>query len=151
MADDTATRGILNGYIVLGRDKRIMVEEVSVNLTRDLTEKYNAGVRTPSALVPGQEKIDFTIKRVYRDPTFTKLYEKACEFPMALFNNSTNPGANTSGDKIFALTRCVLSQDNIGPLNGQDFMMEDIQGKALGITFEDKEIAAILNPACDTV
>lgn len=148
MADTNANRGVLNGYILLGKSTRINVEEVSFNLSRDLTRRYNTGVVQPAAIIPGQEKIEFTIKRVFSDATINKIYKARCSFSMVLFNNSNNPGANTSGDKVLSVTGCILGQDNIGPLNGSDFMTEDVSGEALDIVIEDKLIAEIVNPTC---
>ena len=64
MVNDNANRLWVNGYIILGKNTRIPVQEVSVDLSRDLKEHYNSGVSKPSALVPGQEKIEFKIKRI---------------------------------------------------------------------------------------
>ena len=62
--DENATRLWLNGYILIGTSTRIPVQEVSVDLSRDLKEYYSAGSPDASALIPGQNKIEFSIKRV---------------------------------------------------------------------------------------
>ena len=71
MANEDATKIWTNGYIVLGTSTRIPVQEVSIDLSRDLKEHYNSGVSKPSALVPGQEKIEFKIKRIFSNTTLT--------------------------------------------------------------------------------
>ena len=88
MANEDATRLWTNGYIIIGKNTRIEVEEVSVDLSRDLKEHYNSGSNTPAMLIPGQEKIDFKIKRIFSNTTLTQVYLKRCSFSMVLFNNS---------------------------------------------------------------
>lgn len=148
MANDKATQLWLNGYILLGQKTRIEVEEVSVDLSRDLKEHYNSGVSKPAALIPGNEKIDFKIKRIFSDVTLAKIYEKRCSFSMILFNNSSDPGINTTGEQVCALSGCMLSKDSIGPLGKGEAVMEDVAGKALDITWNITEIAKMINPAC---
>ena len=145
---ENAMQGVLNGYIVLGKNTRIQVEEVQINLSRDLTRRYNTGIVQAAGIVPGQERIEFTIKRVFSNATLHRIYKARCMFSMVLFNNSTNPGLSTDGDKILTLTGCILGSDNIGPLNGSDFMTEDVSGEALDILVEDKEVAEIVNSTC---
>lgn len=148
MANDKATQLWLNGYILLGQKTRIEVEEVSVDLSRDLKEHYNSGVSKPAALIPGNEKIDFKVKRIFSDVTLAKIYEKRCSFSMILFNNSSDPGINTTGEQVCALSGCMLSKDSIGPLGKGEAVMEDVAGKALDITWNITEIAKMINPAC---
>lgn len=151
MANDDATRLWVNGYIILGKNTRIPVQEVSVDLSRDLKEQYNSGVNTPAALVPGQEKIEFKIKRIFSNTTMMKIYLKRCYFTMVLFNNSSDPGENTQGEQVCALDHCILSKNSLSGLGKGDPVTEDISGKALGITFNIDEIAPILNPACTNI
>ena len=40
MANEDSTRLWLNGYLLLGKKTRIEVEEVSIDLSRDLKEHY---------------------------------------------------------------------------------------------------------------
>ena len=113
MASEDANRLWVNGYIILGKSTRIPVQEVSVDLSRDLKEQYNSGVTTPSALVPGQEKIEFKIKRIFSNTTMMKIYLKRCYFNMVLFNNSSDPGDNTQGEQVCALEHCILSKNSL--------------------------------------
>ena len=149
MASEDANRLWVNGYIILGKSTRIPVQEVSVDLSRDLKEQYNSGVTTPSALVPGQEKIEFKIKRIFSNTTMMKIYLKRCYFNMVLFNNSSDPGDNTQGEQVCALEHCILSKNSLSGLGKGDPVTEDISGKALNITFNLDEIAPLLNPACE--
>lgn len=151
MASDDANRLWVNGYIILGKNTRIPVQEVSVDLSRDLKEQYNSGVTTPSALVPGQEKIEFKIKRIFSNTTMMKIYLKRCYFNMVLFNNSSDPGENTQGEQVCALEHCILSKNSLSGLGKGDPVTEDISGKALNITFNIDEIAPLLNPACENL
>lgn len=148
MANDDATKIWVNGYIVIGKSTRIPVQEVSVDLSRDLKEHYNSGVTTPSALVPGQEKIEFKIKRIFSNTTMMKIYQKRCSFNMILFNNSSDPGENSTGEQVCALSGCMLSKNSLGSLGKGDPVTEDISGKALDITFNIDEISPMINPTC---
>jgi hypothetical protein len=151
MANEDSTRLWVNGYIVLGKKTRMEVEEVSVDLSRDLKEHYTSGVSKPNALIPGQEKIDFKIKRVLSNTTLAKIYEKRCSFDMILFNNSSDPGNNTTGEQVCALSGCMLSKDSIGTLGKGEAVTEDVSGKALDITWNLTEIAKMVNPACESL
>ena len=148
MANENSTRLWLNGYIVLGKNTRIQVEEVSVDLQRDLKEHYNSGSNKPSTLIPGNEKIDFKIKRIFSNTTLVQIYQNRCSFDMILFNNSADPGENTTGEQICALTGCMLSKDSLSGLGKGEAVTEDIDGKALDIIFNKQEIAPIINPTC---
>lgn len=151
MANEDSTRLWLNGYLLLGSKTRIEVEEVSIDLSRDLKEHYTSGVSKPNALIPGQEKIDFKIKRVFSDVTLAKIYEKRCSFSMILFNNSSDPGNNTTGEQVCALTGCMLSKDSLGTLGKGEAVTEDLSGKALDITWNITQIAKMVNPACEAL
>lgn len=149
MADENATRIWTNGYIIIGKNTRIEVEEVSVDLSRDLKEHYNSGSNTPAMLIPGQEKIDFKIKRIFSNTTLTQVYLKRCSFSMVLFNNSSDPGINTTGEEVCSLSGCMFSKDTLGTLGKGEAVTEDLSGKALNITFNINEIAPMINPTCD--
>lgn len=151
MANEDFNRLWVNGYIVLGAHTRINVEEVSVDLSRDLKEHYHSGVSKPAALVPGQEKIEFKIKRIFSNTTLVKIYLNRCYFNMVLFNNSSDPGENTQGEQVCALTGCILQKDSLGSLGKGDPVTEDVSGKALDITFNIDQIAPLLNPSCDNL
>ena len=151
MANEDFNRLWVNGYIVLGAHTRINVEEVSVDLSRDLKEHYHSGVSKPAALVPGQEKIEFKIKRIFSNTTMVKIYLNRCYFNMVLFNNSSDPGENTQGEQVCALTGCILQKDSLGSLGKGDPVTEDVSGKALDITFNIDEIAPLVNPACENL
>lgn len=151
MANEDFNRLWVNGYIVLGTHTRINVEEVSVDLSRDLKEHYHSGVSKPAALVPGQEKIEFKIKRIFSNTTMVKIYLNRCYFNMVLFNNSSDPGENTQGEQVCALTGCILQKDSLGSLGKGDPVTEDVSGKALDITFNIDEIAPLVNPSCDSL
>lgn len=151
MANEDATKLWTNGYIVLGKNTRIEVEEVSVDLSRDLKEHYNSGSNTPSTLIPGQEKIEFKIKRIFSNTTMMKIYQKRCSFDMILFNNSSDPGVGTTGEEICALSGCMLSKNSLGTLGKGEAVQEDITGKALDITFKIDEIAPMINQTCQSL
>lgn len=149
MANENSTRIWLNGYLILGKNTRIEVEEISVDLSRDLKEHYNSGSSKPSTLIPGNEKISFKIKRIFSNTTLTQIYLKRCSFDLILFNNSSDPGENTTGEQICALSGCMLEKNSLSGLGKGEPVTEDIDGRALDITFNTNEIAKIINPTCD--
>ena len=149
MANEDATKIWTNGYIVLGTSTRIPVQEVSIDLSRDLKEHYNSGVSKPSVLVPGQGKIEFKIKRIFSNTTLMQIYLNRCSFNMILFNNSNNPGDNTQGESVCSLTGCILDKNSISLGGSGDPVQEDVSGKALDITFNLTEIASMVNAACN--
>ena len=67
---------------------------------------------------------------------------------MVLFNNSSDPGTNTTGEEVCALSGCMLSKNSLGTLGKGEGVREDISGKALDITFKIDEIAPMINQAC---
>lgn len=151
MASQDATKIFTNGYIVLGKNTRIPIQEISIDLSRDLKEQYNSGVSKPAVLVPGQEKIEFKIKRIFSNTTIFKIYEKRCSFNLVLFNNSSDPSENSTGEKVCSLIGCMLSKDSISGLGKGDPMAEDISGKAIDITFDIDEISPMINPTCNNL
>ena len=151
MVNDDSNRLWVNGYIVLGAKTRIPVQEISIDLTRDTKRQYNAGVNKPGSLVPGQERIEFKIKRIFSNTVIVKLYEKRCYFNMVLFNNSSDPGENTQGERVCALINCLLSKVSLAGLGRGDAVTEDVSGEALDITWDIDQIAPLLNPACENL
>jgi len=150
-ADVDPRRGVLNGYIIIGLCRRVNIEELTLNLSRDLTRRYDTGVVTPSAIIPGQERIEWSIKRAFASDVLFQLYKKRCLFPITIMNNTRNPGSSDGAQTLFVLKDCIMGNDNFGPLNGQDFMTEDVSGEALDVILDAAEIAEILNPSCGTI
>ena len=136
------TRFFETGYILIG-DKTFDVEEISVNLSRDLNPYHVASQRDPIDQRPGRTKIDFSFKRAFGDKVFLSMFVRNCTFDLTLMNNNT-PG----GQRVVMLTGCRLSQDNIGPVNGGDVVSEDLQGSASGIVFDCDVIASKLKNNC---
>jgi len=151
MANEKATQMWVHGYILIGKKTRIEVKEVSVDLSKDLKEDYGAGNADPNVLIPGNRKYDFKIKRIFSDTTLAKIWDKNCSFPMILFNNSSDPGSNTTGEQICVLNDCMLSKVSLSGLGRGEAVTEDVDGKALSITWNIKEIAKMINPACDAI
>lgn len=151
MVNENATKLWINGYIVLGKSTRIPVEEVSIELSRDLKEHYDSGVNTPAALIPGQEKISFKIKKIFSNTTTMKMYLNRCSFTMVLFNTSANPDANAQGTSICRLSGCIFDKNSLGTLGKGEPVSEDLSGKALNITFDVDEIASMMNASCTNI
>ena len=76
------------------------------------------------------------------------IYLKRCQFNMVLFNNTMDPGNNTTGQQVCALTGCLLEKNSLGTLGKGDPVEEDVSGKALDITFNITEIASFVNTTC---
>lgn len=132
------------GYIVIG-NKRLDVEEISVNVSRDYTPYHVAAQRDPIDQRPGKNKIEFSFKRAFSDTFLSQLYDNMCKFTMILMNNDP-VGFDGSGtaQKIMVLRGCRISQDNMGPINGGDIVSQDISGVAIErITDFDKISEAI--------
>jgi hypothetical protein len=131
------------GYIVIGA-KQFRVQEITVNATRDLNPYYVSDSKEPLSIRAGRKKIEFTCKRAFSDAILAKMYEYDCEFTMILFNADPD-----TDQKLMTLNKCRLSQDNIGPINGQDVVMEDIQGQAGSRSLDFDEINAAVAAACN--
>ena len=123
-AVNTETKFFETGYIILN-ETALDVEEISVNMSRDLNPYHVASQRDPIDQRPGRTKIDFSLKRAFGDKMFISLFQHNCVFKILLKNADVE-----GGQEVFQLTGCRLSQDNIGPINGGDIVSEDIQGSA---------------------
>jgi len=131
------------GYIHINK-KIFDVEEISINLSRDLNPYHVASQRDPIDQRPGRTKIDFSFKRAFGDKVFLSIFTQNCTFSMTLMNNDAD-----EAQKVVRLTGCRLSQDNIGPVNGGDIVSEDIQGSASGIEFDCDKIKSALAQECE--
>ena len=103
----TETKFFETGYILIG-DKALDVEEISVNMSRDLNPYHVASQRDPIDQRPGRTKIDFSLKRAFGDKMFISLFQHNCTFEILLKNADVD-----GGQDVFKLSGCRLSQDNI--------------------------------------
>ena len=133
--DVQSTHFFETGYIQVG-DKFFDVEEISINLSRDLNPYHVASQRDPISQRPGRTKIDFSMKRAFGDKLFLSMFYYGALFDLILFNADSDD----QKQKVITLTNCRLSQDNIGPVNGGDIVSEDLQGSASGILFDCETI-----------
>ena len=131
------------GYILINK-QAFDVEEISINLSRDLNPYHVASQRDPIDQRPGRTKIDFSFKRAFGDKIFLSMFMQNCQFTLALHNND-----DPDHPQIVLLTGCRLSQDNIGPVNGGDIVSEDLQGSASGIEFDCNIIKSALTKECE--
>lgn len=136
------TRFFETGYILIN-GTAFDVEEISINLSRDLNPYHVASQRDPIDQRPGRTKIDFSFKRAFGDKIFLSMFMKNCVFRLALHNND-----DPDHPQVVLLTGCRLSQDNIGPVNGGDIVSEDLQGSASGIEFDCDVIKSALTEEC---
>lgn len=141
--DVVETHFFETGYIIINK-KRFDVEEISVNLSRDLNPYHVASQRDPIDQRPGRTKIDFSFKRAFGDKIFLSMFMQNCTFKLILVNNDADVA-----QEVLMLTGCRLSQDNIGPVNGGDIVSEDLQGSASGIEFNCDVIISKLTTECD--
>lgn len=130
------------GYLVIGATK-FEVQEITVNATRDVNPYYVSGQKEPLTIRSGRKKIEFTFKRAFSDAVLTKIYEHDCEFIMVLWN--ADPETDQA---LMTLNGCKLSQDNIGPINGQDVVMQDIQGQATSRSVDFGDIQTAIASEC---
>lgn len=130
------------GYIMLG-STIFDVEEISINATRDVNPYYVSGQKDPLTIRSGRKKVEFTFKRAFSDGILAKIYESDCEFTLLLFNNDPD-----TPQEVMAVTKCKLSQDNIGPINGQDVVREDIQGQGTSRKISIDEIQELTRKEC---
>ena len=138
VAGVSTTNFFETGYIMVG-NQLLDVEEISINLSRDLNPYHVASQRDPIAQRPGRTKIDFSLKRAFGDKKMLTLFYYGLVFDLVLFNADKD-----GGQEVVTLTNCRLSQDNIGPVNGGDIVSEDLQGSASGILYECDEIQSRL-------
>lgn len=136
------TRFFETGYIIINK-RAFDVEEISINLSRDLNPYHVASQRDPIDQRPGRTKIDFSFKRAFGDKIFLSMFMRNCKFSLALHNND-----DPNHPQVVLLTGCRLSQDNIGPVNGGDIVSEDLQGSATDIEFDCKVISRYLDNEC---
>lgn len=141
--DAIETRFFETGYIIIN-GQTFDVEEISINLSRDLNPYHVASQRDPIDQRPGRTKIDFSFKRAFGDKIFLSMFMHNCTFYLSLHNND-----DPDHPEVILLTGCRLSQDNIGPVNGGDIVSEDLQGSASGIEFDCKVISGALNKECE--
>ena len=130
------------GYIVINGNK-FEVQEITVNATRDANPYYVAGQKNPLTIRSGRKKIEFTFKRAFSDAVLSRMYEYDCEFIMVLWNADPD-----TDQPLMTLNGCKLSQDNVGPINGQDVVMEDIQGQAISRSVDFGDIATAVSSRC---
>ena len=136
------------GYILIN-DTRFDVEEISINMSRDMNPYHVAAQRDPVDQRPGRNKIDFSFKRAFGDAVFLKIYQNSCNFEFVLINNdAANVDGTGEAQKVVMLEGCRISQNNIGPVNGGDVVSEDIQGSATGMVIEMDKITTRLAKRC---
>ena len=133
------------GYIIINSNK-FRVQEITINSTRDLNPYYVSDLKRPISIRSGRKKIEFTCKRAFSDAILSKIYEYDCEFTMILFNADPE-----EDQKLITLTKCRLSQDNIGPVNGQDVVMQEIQGQAAERIINFEDISTAITNACQNL
>lgn len=141
MAQDEAPMLFELGKITVD-GKSVLVEEITVNTTQDITEYYTTDSFSPKDVRPGRRKFDFTIRKA-RDLTpsgtlLLKLFVETCPFNMQLFAIVEQSCGVYATKKVAILYGCRVSKVGIGNFDQSKPVQEDIEGKAYGIKFFDK-------------
>jgi hypothetical protein len=113
------------GLIKIG-NTTVKVQEITVNVTREVNEVYTSEKLETDELRHGRKKIDFTIKRALDNGRLSQIFETGCVFPILLYNNDTTPPT-----PLMVLEGCRLSKDSIGNFDGSKPVTQDIDGKAI--------------------
>jgi len=139
------------GRIVFDNNKEIGLEEITVNVTRDLSEYYTTDSFDAKMIRPGRKKIDFTIRKA-RDLSdtgmlLTRWFASTRAFNITLY--ALNVGEEMCKPrKVATLEGCRLSKSQIGNFDGSKPVQEDIEGKAYRITWFTKKGERITTPVC---
>ncbi|SRR5690606_296358 len=121
--------------------KEIYLEEITVNVTRELNEYYTTDSFEPKDIRPGRQKIDFTIRKA-KDLSRTGSllmcwFANTKKFNMTLYALNVNQ-EKCKPRKVAELYGCRLSRNQIGNFDASKPVQEDIEGKASRIVYFDK-------------
>lgn len=121
--------------------KQIYLEEITVNVTRDLAEYYTTDSFDAKEIRPGRKKIDFTIRKakdLSKDGAYLMdWFLHTQPFQMTLY--AMNMGEEECTPRpVCALEGCRLSKNQIGNFDGSKPVQEDIEGKAQKIVYYDE-------------
>ncbi len=133
------------GQIMVDGAGPIYVEEITVNTTQELHTYYTTDSFDPKAVRPGRRKYDFTIKRAEdrskSGQTFRKLFEQQNTgktgtnpkdgFDLTIYALNVGNEVATP-EKLFTLTGCRLSKDNLGNFDTSKPVQNDLEGQATG-------------------
>jgi hypothetical protein len=129
----------------------IYLEEVTVNVTRDLAEYYTTDSFDAKEIRPGRKKIDFTIRKA-RDLSetgmwLTKWFASTYPFTMTLY--ALNVDEEICHPRAVAtLEGCRLSKSQLGNFDASKPVQEDIEGKAYRITWFGFNGERVTTPVC---
>lgn len=139
------------GRIIFNNNEEIWLEEVTVNVTRDLSEYYTSDSFDAKEIRPGRKKIDFTIRKAKdlskNGLTLTKFFATTEQFTMSLYalnvqDDLCNP------KQVAELTGCRLSKSQIGNFDASKPVQEDLEGKAKHITWFGYNGERFSTPEC---
>lgn len=125
-------------FILIGTT-RIDVNELSINISSDLTPYVTSDSKDPKEIRSGTNKYEFTMKRAHSSHVFLRIFQADCEFMLLVFNNT--------GDAprlLFTLEGCKIGGDNFGPMNGQDISMEEVSGQGTRIRVGEEILPSIV-------
>ena len=118
----------------------IWLEEVTVNVTRDLSEYYCTNSFDAQQIRPGRKKIDFTIRKAKdlssTGTQLTKWFAKTRQFNMTLYALNVDEERCTPRP-VATLNGCRLSKSQLGNFDASKPVQEDLEGKAKAIIWYD--------------
>lgn len=120
--------------------KQIYLEEITVNVTRDLAEYYTTDSFDAKEIRPGRKKIDFTIRKakdLSKDgSTLMNWFLHTTKFNMIVYAMNVSE-EECKPRPVAALEGCRLSKNQLGNFDASKPVQEDIEGKAMKIKYYD--------------
>lgn len=132
--------------------QEIWLEEITVNVTRDLSEYYTTDSFDAKEIRPGRKKIDFTIRKA-KDLSktglaLTRLFATTQSFSMALYALNVEGDVDCNAVQVANIEGCRLSKSQIGNFDASKPVQEDLEGKAKKITWYGANGDHFTTPFC---
>lgn len=129
----------------------IWLEEITVNVTRDLSEYYTTDSFDAKQIRPGRKKIDFTIRKAKdmsrEGSSLTRWFAGTTKFNINLY--ALNVDEEVCSPRLVALLEgCRLSKSQLGNFDASKPVQEDLEGKAHHITWYDYNGNSWTTPIC---
>lgn len=121
--------------------KEIFLEEITVNVTKDLNDYYTTDSFEPKDVRPGRQRIEFTIRKAKdlsaTGSTLMCWFASTKKFNMTLYALNVNE-ERCKPRKVAELYGCRLSRNQIGNFDASRPVQEEIEGRAMRIVYFDK-------------
>jgi hypothetical protein len=139
------------GKVVFDNNEEIWLEEITVNVTRDLSEYYTTDSFDAKEIRPGRKKIDFTIRKAKdlskSGLTLTRWFASTKSFQMSLYALNVKDDL-CNAVQVAELQGCRLSKSQIGNFDASKPVQEDLEGKAKHITWFGYHGERFSTPVC---